>query len=336
MANYLEELLDSPEVFVQQDDEFVPVVINNQSYISNQSTARNKLFQYTIEFSPANGRDLESRITNCNPQPEPAPVPPRGPFGEPTWYYNSQVPGSNPTGTWQDTKSVGPDLKTGSITNGEVEYLTNTTVSPYIGDFYFKDCNFITSKATYMFLANSGLEVISGSGGWPFTFTTWVNIKEWDTNSGENRTGLLTYGSTEQPSGAVREVRVETRPSGSTNILAITSLVENSTAITKFPDAEIELNKWYQITLTRNGINYQDHKLYLNDSTAYVPTDRPGFPMNINPGGNKATFLKIGEGGDNEILDGYAANLMYYSGSAVTEQQNAETYQGIKNYLESL
>jgi hypothetical protein len=56
MANYLEELLDSPEVFVQQDDEFVPVVINNQSYISNQSTARNKLFQYTIEFSPANGR----------------------------------------------------------------------------------------------------------------------------------------------------------------------------------------------------------------------------------------------------------------------------------------
>jgi len=27
---------------------------------------------------------------------------------------------------------------------------------------------------------------------------------------------------------------------------------------------------------------------------------------------------------------------MYYSGSAVTEQQNAESYQGIKNYLESL
>ena len=71
ISNWLEELLESPEVFIQQGNDFVPVVITDSSYTSNQSTARNKLFQYNINFKPANGRDLYSRTTNCPPDPDP-------------------------------------------------------------------------------------------------------------------------------------------------------------------------------------------------------------------------------------------------------------------------
>jgi hypothetical protein len=71
IANWLEELLESPEVFVKQDNEFVPVVITDKNYVSNQSTARNKLFQYTINFKPSNGRDLVSTTADC-PKPYPS------------------------------------------------------------------------------------------------------------------------------------------------------------------------------------------------------------------------------------------------------------------------
>ena len=69
IANWVEELLESPEVYIQQGNDFVPVVITDATYTSNQSTARNKLFEYNINFKPANGNDLYSRETNCPPQP---------------------------------------------------------------------------------------------------------------------------------------------------------------------------------------------------------------------------------------------------------------------------
>jgi len=57
-ANWLEQLLESPSVFIQQGDEFIPIVITNSSYTANTSTARQKLFKYTITFQPAKGRQL--------------------------------------------------------------------------------------------------------------------------------------------------------------------------------------------------------------------------------------------------------------------------------------
>ena len=57
-ANWLEEMLESPEVFVRQGDEYVPIVITNTTYAHNNSEARNKLFQYTINFRPSNGREI--------------------------------------------------------------------------------------------------------------------------------------------------------------------------------------------------------------------------------------------------------------------------------------
>ncbi len=53
-ANWLEELIESPSVFIQRDGEFVPIVVLNSSYTANTNQARQKLFQYTLEFIPSN------------------------------------------------------------------------------------------------------------------------------------------------------------------------------------------------------------------------------------------------------------------------------------------
>jgi hypothetical protein len=76
VANWLEELFESPRVFVQETGQtyvgdarinsgpntpdvytgFVPVTITNKVIQTNNSTSRNKLFQYTIEFEFSNRR----------------------------------------------------------------------------------------------------------------------------------------------------------------------------------------------------------------------------------------------------------------------------------------
>ena len=53
-ANWLEELIESPEVYIQRNGEFIPIVITDTSYTSNQNQARQKQFKYTINFKPSN------------------------------------------------------------------------------------------------------------------------------------------------------------------------------------------------------------------------------------------------------------------------------------------
>ncbi len=57
MANWLQQLIESPQVFVQENGKFVPIALTNSSYKWNNETSRNKLFQYTIEFVYANQRE---------------------------------------------------------------------------------------------------------------------------------------------------------------------------------------------------------------------------------------------------------------------------------------
>lgn len=54
-ATWLEELIESPAVHVWQEDKgWVPIIITNSSYRANTNTARQKLYNYTIDFRPAN------------------------------------------------------------------------------------------------------------------------------------------------------------------------------------------------------------------------------------------------------------------------------------------
>ena len=53
-ANWLEELIESPEVYIQRNGEFIPVVITDSNYTAKTSASRQKLFKYTINFKPSN------------------------------------------------------------------------------------------------------------------------------------------------------------------------------------------------------------------------------------------------------------------------------------------
>ena len=53
-ANWLEELIESPSVYIQRNGEFIPIVINDSNYIANTNQARQKLFKYSITFTPSN------------------------------------------------------------------------------------------------------------------------------------------------------------------------------------------------------------------------------------------------------------------------------------------
>lgn len=53
-ATWLEELLESPSVFIQKKDLFIPINITNTQYVANTDEFRQRLFKYTITFRPSN------------------------------------------------------------------------------------------------------------------------------------------------------------------------------------------------------------------------------------------------------------------------------------------
>ena len=61
-ANWLSELFESPSVFIQQGTEFIPINITKTNYRVNNSTARNKLFQYEIDYKMANNTRIRKSV----------------------------------------------------------------------------------------------------------------------------------------------------------------------------------------------------------------------------------------------------------------------------------
>lgn len=55
-ADWLTELFDSPNVFIQESGNFIPIIITNTNYEWNMNENRQKLFQYTINYKYANNR----------------------------------------------------------------------------------------------------------------------------------------------------------------------------------------------------------------------------------------------------------------------------------------
>lgn len=56
VAQWLEELMESPSVYVQESTGYLPITITNSRVEKNLKQSRNKLFQYTIEFEYSNKR----------------------------------------------------------------------------------------------------------------------------------------------------------------------------------------------------------------------------------------------------------------------------------------
>lgn len=56
-ADWVKEIFESDDVYIQSGSDFVPIIITNRDFAINNSTVRNKLFQYTIQFKYANKRE---------------------------------------------------------------------------------------------------------------------------------------------------------------------------------------------------------------------------------------------------------------------------------------
>jgi hypothetical protein len=100
VGNWLEELLDSPSVYVQKGNCFIPIVVTNTQYEHNNETSRNKLFQYTIQFEPANQPygdwdQIPPACQDVTPIPSPTPTPTPTPTNTPT---STPTPTPTPVG----------------------------------------------------------------------------------------------------------------------------------------------------------------------------------------------------------------------------------------------
>ena len=55
-AEWLSEMLESSEVYIQDGSNFIPIVITNASYLHNTNKRSQKIFQYEIQYQYANQR----------------------------------------------------------------------------------------------------------------------------------------------------------------------------------------------------------------------------------------------------------------------------------------
>ena len=55
-AEWLSELLESPSVYIQEGNNFIPVLITNSTYVHNTNKKSQKIFQYRIEYTTSNQR----------------------------------------------------------------------------------------------------------------------------------------------------------------------------------------------------------------------------------------------------------------------------------------
>ena len=55
-AEWMSELLESPSVYIQEGNLFIPVLITNSAYVHNTNKKAQKVFQYRIEYTLSNQR----------------------------------------------------------------------------------------------------------------------------------------------------------------------------------------------------------------------------------------------------------------------------------------
>lgn len=55
-AEWMSELLESPSVYIQEGNLFIPVLITNSAYVHNTNKKAQKIFQYRIEYTLSNQR----------------------------------------------------------------------------------------------------------------------------------------------------------------------------------------------------------------------------------------------------------------------------------------
>jgi hypothetical protein len=127
-ATWLEELIESPEVYIQRNGEFIPVLITDTSYTADTNPSRQKLFKYTINFKPSNqpfGTWIPEYV-QCPKQLQPAVFDPTldGEITPYFWYDFGDRDTMNGTGTPYVYSSISSKgTNTGSLARGSTSEL---------------------------------------------------------------------------------------------------------------------------------------------------------------------------------------------------------------------
>ena len=240
------------------------------------------------------------------------------------FWYNSKDPGATPSTYWEDSKSNGPDLQVVNgaifdsssylpILTGSVYDLTSTTGSPFAGG-----------------LNVNALSELNGSGHEIASFQAWVRFE-----SGSLNNGFFFYGGTSVNTNKVDFIGVGTRASGSKAVLSIHGEYQGNPDIEEtFPDLVLEPDTWYQVTLTRNGTRFNQHKLYLDNSAAYSPTNPALIEMGTafigGTGFQIANDFRYSLQGT-----GYISQFIYYNNREIGSTAIQTNYDALKVWLET-
>ena len=179
-ANWLEELIESPEVYIQRNGEFIPIIITDSSYIANQNQARQKQFKYTINFKPSNqpfGTWIPEYV-NCPKVPStPAPVAP---------VVDSLVENSELLKSSQFAYLMAPTSSGSAAITAQGLVYSSTNAFPNISS----SDSTIVSQSTQ--IGSSGTVV-----AYPVSGSTSYYVRGWATNSGG--TGYSSVSTTTTP-----------------------------------------------------------------------------------------------------------------------------------------
>lgn len=161
-ANWLEELIESPSVYIQRNNEFIPIVITDSSYTANTNENRQKLFQYTINFKPSNqpyGTWIPEYV-NC-------------PSTSSTFDPTLEGTLNNQLFAWWDFTNTGSMTMDG---NQPIEVVSKGT---FTGSLYHSAS--VDADTGSVEFISSGYTAISGGYGytmWPDTYTTTFELFE--------------------------------------------------------------------------------------------------------------------------------------------------------------
>lgn len=149
-ANWLEELIESPEVYIQRNGEFIPIVITDSSYVSNQNQARQKLFKYTINFKPSNqpfGTWVPEYV-QC-PQPLESFDPTLDGEVSPYFWYDFTDTSSMivyGTGSNEYQGIVSKGTNSGSLERGTTAKYSSSYWTPFVAEYEYSTFNNIPGK----------------------------------------------------------------------------------------------------------------------------------------------------------------------------------------------
>ncbi len=334
-ANWLEELIESPEVYIQRNGEFIPIIILNSTYTANTNQARQKLFQYTIEFIPSN-------------QPFGKWIPEYAPSANSYYVKELFDPTSGSALTsqlfawydWTDNSSMT------IISNTPTEIESKGT---YTGSLYHES----SSPGSTQLNSGSGYVEITGGNKYDMN-EQWGATDAWTVFDSSSNWTTMVFAQASSVSGSTEDPRVHFTTlgrSGDEGVLRVKDLMLYRYRNSTVPYFSSSDNLYYPVSqqTTNTGISSSYSQFNFNDGTGQVDTKfvynysgstntpvweskvmRRDYAASTVDAGRDATDLISVGSIDNIITTDLGTGLIVAPGGPLTTPPNANTSGSLK------